>query len=47
LLDIGFPKQKIYVEYDGSGHGYIDKYYNGLEVFNRKQRARKSFLSLE
>lgn len=44
LLDIAYPDKKIYIEYDGSGHGYIDKYYGSADVFNKKQIARKVFL---
>ena len=45
LLDIFFPEELIYFEYDGSGHNLSVK--NGectLEVFLEKEKNRESFL---
>jgi len=44
-LDIAFIKDKIYIEYDGSGHNLSVKYKNiTLEEFNISQLKRYKFL---
>lgn len=43
-LDIAFPDEKIYIEYDGSGHGYYYKYYNRNKEFEEKEKKRQYFL---
>jgi very-short-patch-repair endonuclease len=44
-LDIAFPKEKIYIEYDGSGHDLRVKKGNiSYEEFKWQECTRKSFL---
>lgn len=44
-LDIAFPEEMIYLEYDGSGHDLSVKYGDlTQEEFNKKERNRRYFL---
>jgi len=44
-LDIAFPKENIFCEYDGSGHDLSVRYNNYTqEEFNKKERNRTYFL---
>jgi len=44
-LDIGFPKEMIYIEYDGSGHDLSVKFGSEtFEQFNNKNKKRDYFL---
>jgi len=43
-LDIAFPNEMIYIEYDGSGHDLCMKFGCSEKEFKRKQFQRKIFL---
>ena len=46
-LDIAFPNEMIYIEYDGSGHGWYDKKYlkDGHEIVQKKDMKRTFYLN--
>lgn len=45
FLDIAFLEEKIYIEYDGSGHDLrVKRGYMNREEFSRKEFQRKAFL---
>lgn len=43
-LDIAYPKEMIYIEYDGGGHGWWAYSHGNGKKFEYKERRRKKFL---
>lgn len=44
LLDIAYPDEMIYVEYNGSGHKWWDRRYLGEDVVRQKDLRRQYYL---
>lgn len=44
LLDIAFPNEKIYIEYNGGGHDLDAKINKNKEDFDKKERSRNYYL---
>lgn len=44
LLDIAFPKENIYIEYDGGGHDLRIKHGMSVEEFNQREMNRQYYL---
>lgn len=43
-LDIAYPNEKVYIEYDGGGHGWWAYSHGNGKEFECKERKRKFFL---
>lgn len=44
LLDIAFPEEMIYIEYDGSGHNWWERRYGSKNKAQQKDLNRKNYL---